>query len=169
MVKHALKTKEWVNTVAEADQYLLKSATRPNTKINSASFKVGKYLKNGGRVAVVVGVALSAHTILTAEEYRLEEVISREAGSFVGGALATSATVGICMIFGILSGGWGLLAVGIIAGAGGSIIGGYLGEKTYQHVGSNVVTETMKKGVILSRDLVRPNWDAPPMRCMPAH
>ncbi|MCP3927644.1 MAG: hypothetical protein GY705_00910 [Bacteroidetes bacterium] len=169
MVKYALKTQPKVYTVAQADQYLLKSATRPNTKISSASFKVGKYLKNGGRVAVVVGVALSTHTILTAEEYRLEEVISREAGSFAGGALATSATVGVCMIFGILTGGWGLLAVGIIAGTGGGILGGYLGEKTYHYVGPNVITGTAKNGVIRARELVRPNWDAPSMRCMPAH
>ena len=157
MIHYAQKTQKEVNTIAQANKYLLKSATRPNTKINSASLKVGKYLKHGGRVAVVFGVALSAHTILTAEEYRLEEVVSREAGSFVGGAFATSATVGICLVFGIVTGGWGLLAVGIIAGTGGGMAGGYLAEKIYHYVGPNAVTATVRKGVILTRNLVRSN------------
>lgn len=167
MVNYAQK--KGYNTVAKADQYLLKSATRPNTKISSASLKVGKYLKNGGRVGIVVGVALSTHTILTAEESQLEVVISREAGGIIGGSLATSATVGVCLVFGIVTGGWGLLAVGLIAGTGGGIIGGYFCEKTYHYIGPNVVTRTVKKGVIAAKDLVRPNWDAPHIRCIPAH
>lgn len=166
MVKHA-KSKGY-KTIAEADQYLLKSAVRPNTKISSSSLKVGRYLKNGGRVAIVVGVAMSAHTILTAENQQLERVIASEAGSFIGGSIASGAAIGICLVFGIVTGGWGLLAVGIVAGVAGGAVGGYMGEKTYQYIGPNTITGTAKKGIIKAKDLMRPNWEQP-FTCVASH
>ncbi len=106
---------------------IIASAQRSNPTVNNAAMRGASYLKHGGRVVLVVGVAVSAARIWNAAEHELPRVIGEELGGVVGGGLGAGAGVGICMIFGIASGGWGLLACGVIGGLGGGIAGSHAG------------------------------------------
>lgn len=113
---------------------ILDGATRSNVNVNQA-MRGASYLRHGGRILIVVGVAVSAARIWNASDEELSRVIGEELGGFVGGGLGAGAGIGICLLFGIASGGWGLLACGAIGGiaggVGGSKIGGVLSDGIY--------------------------------------
>ncbi len=150
---------------------VLDGATRSNTGVNQA-LRGASYLRHGGRVLIVVGVAVSAARIWNASDEELPRVIGEELGGFIGGSLGAGAGVGICLVFGIASGGWGLLACGVIGGVaggvGGSLAGGavsdgifYSDAATPAHLMGEVVIE-----VPVSQLYTQPpaNMCAPPQR-----
>ena len=65
---------------------------------------------------VVISIATTAYILLTADPKDLERIIYEEAGSFVGGSAGAGLATGACLVFGIATGGWGLLACGVIGG-----------------------------------------------------
>lgn len=108
---------------------IISGAQKSNTTVNTAAMRGASYLKHGGRVVLVVGVAVSAARIWNAPQQDLPRVIGEELGGVVGGGMGAGAGVGLCMIFGIASGGWGLLACGVVGGIGGGVAGSYAGGK----------------------------------------
>lgn len=119
---------------AEIPDKLLSGAQRSNPGVNAA-VRGAAYLKHGGRVLLVVGVAAGAARIWNASDEELPRVIGEELGGFVGGGLGAGAGVGVCLIFGIATSGWGLLACGAVGGlaggVGGSLVGGEIAEGIY--------------------------------------
>jgi hypothetical protein len=94
--------------------------------INDAALRGARFLKNGGRVVLVVSLATTAAALLTASEEELPRV-SYAAGGAVGSGLAVAG----CLVLGITTGGWGLLACGVVAGLGGGDVGQKAGERLY--------------------------------------
>ncbi|MEM9223922.1 MAG: hypothetical protein AAGB11_16195 [Pseudomonadota bacterium] len=105
---------------------LIQGAQRSNVDVNKA-MKGAAYLRHGGRVLIVVGVAISAARIWNASDRDLPRVIGEELGGFIGGGLGAGAGVGICIVFGIATSGWGLLACGVVGGVGGGALGSHVG------------------------------------------
>lgn len=112
---------------AEISSRVLDGAQRSNIDVNEA-IKGASYLRHGGRVLIVVGVAVSAARIWNASDHELPRVIGEELGGFIGGGLGAGAGVSICLIFGIGSGGWGLLACGVVGGLTGGVGGSMMGR-----------------------------------------
>lgn len=110
---------------------LLKSATKPNSGISKAAIEGGKFLKHGGKVVVVLSISVTAYTLLTAPEDQLEKIIYEELGGVAGGALGGGAAVGLCLVFGIATSGWGLLACGVVGGGIGGYAGSSAGNQIY--------------------------------------
>ena len=48
-------------------------------------------------------------------------------GGLVGGSAGAGVGVGVCLVFGIATGGWGLLACGVVGGVGGGLVGSHIG------------------------------------------
>lgn len=142
------------------DERLIRGATSPNTGISNTAIKGARYLKHGGRVMVVFSLATTAYTLLTAPEDELERVIYQEAGGAAGGAAGASLAVGACLVFGIASGGWGLLACGVIGGGLGGWGGSVAGEKLYYSVNSAVEVEANQTGIIQQENIM-PYMPAP--------
>jgi len=107
--------------------HIISGAMRSNVRVDEASLRGARFLKHGGRVVVVVGIGLSAARIWNASDHELPRVIGEELGGLAGGAIGASVAVGACIVFGVATGGWGLLACGIIGGAGGGYLGSSLG------------------------------------------
>ncbi len=110
-------------------QEIIEGALRSNTDVNNAAMNGAKFLKHGGRVVMVVGVAISAARIWNATDEELPRVIGEEIGGVAGGALGAGAGVAACIIFGIATSGWGLLACGLVGGVGGGVAGSYAGRE----------------------------------------
>lgn len=108
---------------SEIPEVLLKKATKPNSGISKAAIDGAKFLKHGGRVVVVVSITVTAYTLLTAPEDQLEHILYQEAG---GGT-----AVGLCILFGIATSGWGLLACGVVGGGAGGLAGAEVGNRIY--------------------------------------
>ena len=130
---------------------ILDGAQRSNIDVDKA-IKGASYLRHGGRVLIAVGVAVSEARIWNASDNDLPRVIGEELGGLIGGGLGAGAGVTICLIFGIGTGGWGLLACGVVGGltggVGGSMIGGsatdaifYSDVSTPDHLMGQVVVE----------------------------
>lgn len=98
------------------------SSPKTNAAVRGAS-----YLRHGGKVIIVVGVAVSAARIWNASDEDLPRVIGEELGGWVGGGIGAGAGVGACIVFGIATSGWGLLACGVVGGIGGGVAGSYAG------------------------------------------
>lgn len=77
-------------------------------------------------------------------------MIGEELGGFIGGGLGAGAGVGACLLFGIATGGWGLLGCGVIGGViggvGGSAVGGAISDGIYF---SNASTPAHLKGEVV--------------------
>ncbi len=134
------------------EQQMIRGATHANTGISEAALKGARYLKYGGRVVFVISIGTTGYTLLTAEPKNLERLIHEEAGAFAGGSAGAGLATGACLIFGIATGGWGLLACGVIGGMAGGFAGSQIGNRIYYSRRPNVETE-----VILSGEL---NWAA---------
>ncbi len=115
----------------EIPEALLKKATKPNSGISKAAIDGAKFLKHGGRVVVVISITATAYTLLTAPEDQLEQILYQEAGGIAGGVVGGGTAVGLCILFGIATSGWGLLACGVIGGGAGGIAGAEAGSRIY--------------------------------------
>lgn len=112
-------------------EHLLRNATKPNKAISDAAVKGAKFLKHGGKAVVVISVSMTAYTLLTAPPDKLERIIYQEIGAAAGGFLAGGAGVGLCLVFGIATSGWGLLACGVVGGGVGGYAGSKVGDKVF--------------------------------------
>ena len=70
----------------------------------------------------VSGLSISVAEVVLSDPRRRVEIAKKETLDAGAGALGSEAGVGLCMVFGIASGGWGLLACGLVGGVGGSIL-----------------------------------------------
>lgn len=135
---------------------IIKGAQKSNASVNSAALRGAAFLKRGGRVVLVVGVGLSAARILSAREHELPRVVGEEAFGFVGSSAGASALIGACMIFGVATGGWGLLACGAIGGAAGGLLGeaaaGHLMDGIYYGKSLKDIPEPGQVAVLVSPD-----------------
>ncbi|QUL38971.1 hypothetical protein [Erythrobacter sp. JK5] len=107
---------------SQIPERILRGAQQSNEGV-SAAVRNASYLRHGGRVVLVVGVAISAARIWNASDEEMPRVIGEELGGFIGGGLGAGAGVGICIVFGIATSGWGLLACGVVGGAAGGSAG----------------------------------------------
>lgn len=141
---------------------ILDGATRSNVGVNQA-VRGASYLRHGGTVLIVVGVAVSAARIWNASDEELPRVIGEELGGFIGGGIGAGAGVGICLVFGIASGGWGLLACGVIGGVaggvGGSMAGGAIADGVYY---SDASTPASQMGEVIIEIPASQVYTAPP-------
>ena len=126
---------------------LQRSALRSDAQINKA-VKGARFLRHGGRVVVVLSLSTTAYVLLTAPPDQLEKLLYEEAGGLAGGSLGAGAGVGACLLFGIATGGWGLLACGIVGGAVGGAGGALLGEQIYYAVGDDAVEQVDATGLL---------------------
>lgn len=133
---------------ADIDNALIRGSTQPNHPISATARNGARYLRHGGRVIIIVSVITTAYVLLTTPEDQLERVIYEEIGGFTGGWVGAGAGVGFCLVFGIATGGWGLLACGVVGGIGGGFAGSYAGNRIYYSRNSRVVRETESTGLI---------------------
>ncbi|MCV0394040.1 MAG: hypothetical protein K5872_19030 [Rhizobiaceae bacterium] len=153
---------------ASIPERILGGATRSNINVNQA-MRGASYLKNGGTVLVVVGVAISAARIWNASDEELPRVIGEELGGFIGGGLGAGAGVGICLVFGIATSGWGLLACGVIGGVGGGFLGSQAGGAIADGIYySDATTPPEQMGQIVVEIPIEHIYTEPPPRmCLP--
>ncbi|MEQ8539406.1 MAG: DUF4157 domain-containing protein [Coleofasciculus sp. D1-CHI-01] len=107
-------------------------SVRPNP--TSSIGRASPWIRRGGRVLLVAGLAYSGYRISSATTEERPRVIGEEVGGHAGGWGGAALAAGGCIAFGIASGGLGLLACGVLGGlAGGfvgSAVGGEIGEAT---------------------------------------
>lgn len=132
---------------------ILGGATNPNIELSSVAYKGATYLKQGGRAIFVVSAVTTSHRILTAPKEDLPRVLAEEGGAFAGGALGAEAAVGLCLVFGIATGGWGLLACGVVGGVGGGLLGAEVGNQLYYASSSKVEQEARAEALVNPEDL----------------
>jgi hypothetical protein len=145
---------------------LIDGAARSNAAADEAALRGARFLRHGGKVVMVVGVAVSAARIWNASEEELPRVIGEEVGGLGGGALGAGLGVGACILFGIATSGWGLLACGVVGGGIGGVGGSYLGGETADLLFSDVEiggTEDIIIEIPENRIFKAP----PPRMCMP--
>jgi len=116
---------------SQVPKKLLNNATKPNTAISNAAIKGANFLKHGGKAVVVISISFTAYTLLTAPEHKFEQIIYEELGGVAGGAIGGGAAVGLCIVFGIATSGWGLLACAVVGGGLGGIAGSSAGNKVF--------------------------------------
>lgn len=116
---------------ADIPERLLKNAVKPNKVISDAAVEGAQFLKHGGKAVVVISISITAYTLLTAPEGQLERIIYQEIGGAAGGAIGGGAGVGLCIVFGVATSGWGLLACGVVGGGAGGYLGSKAGDKVY--------------------------------------
>lgn len=132
---------------------LIVGAQSHNKPVSSTAIKGARYLRYGGRVLVVFSLATTAYVLLTAPEEELERLLYQEVGAVAGGALGSGLAVGGCLVFGVATGGWGLLACGIIGGGLGGWGGSVAGEKIYYSNNPSIEVQGNASGVIEGADL----------------
>jgi len=116
---------------AQIPNKLLRNATKPNTAISNLAIKGASFLKHGGKAVIVISISFTAYTLLTAPEHKLEQIIYEELGGVAGGTLGGGSAVGLCILFGIATSGWGLLACGVVGGGLGGLAGSSVGNKVF--------------------------------------
>jgi hypothetical protein len=110
---------------------VIAGSLRSNTGISETALNSARYLRYGGRVVIVLSVGLSVYEIGHAKQADRPRIIYEQAGGFLGGYLLSSSAVAAVAVFGLVTGGWGLLAVGLLAGAAGGLAGTWAGDKIY--------------------------------------
>lgn len=118
---------------------------------------------HGGRVIVVFSVATTAYVFLTAPQEKLERLVYEEVGGFIGGGVVANLAASACLIFGIASGGWGLLACGILGGLGGDVVGTYAGNRLYYSRNPRIEQKIESAGVVDAAELTP---YPPPAMCL---
>ncbi len=98
---------------------MISSAVKPNAAETERLLKAAKFLKRGGTVFIVGGLALTGYEIYRAKPADRPELIRKEVLVTGGSILASDLAVGIAIACSLT--GVGLIAVGIIAGVGGAI------------------------------------------------
>jgi hypothetical protein len=130
--KYGVGGRSWKNVYGRAasradDPYtrILKGATTPNVEISEVAIRGARLLKTTGSVFFVVGLGVSVSNVIMAEPAHRVDIAKREAFFAGGSALGAEVGIGLCLVFGVVSGGWGLLACGLVGGAAG----GYLTDR----------------------------------------
>lgn len=136
------------------DEKLISGASNPNTGMTDTAIKGARYLRDGGRVIVVLSLGITAYTFLTAPQEKLEQLFYQEVGGFAGGALGSGFGVSACFVFGIATSGWGLLACGFVGGIGGGFLGSNVGNRVYRSRQSNIEMKVQQTGVLNSTDFI---------------
>src|SRR5262249_38250209 len=73
------------------NEALIRGGTeKGNLEISEKAIGGARYLKNGGRVIIVLSIAPTAYTLLTAPPSELERVLYEEAGALGGGFAGSS-------------------------------------------------------------------------------
>lgn len=131
--KYGSGGRSWNNMVARyrnqglrgeaVNEAIIAGARKSNPDVSNAAIRGAAYLRHGGRIVLVVGLTAAAARIWNASDRDLPRVIGEEVGGLVGGSIGAGAALGACMIFGIVSGGWGLLACGVVGGMAGGLLG----------------------------------------------
>jgi len=119
------------------DDKIIEGAVKINEKFSKLAYKSAKYLKHGGKIILVFSISYTAYTYLTADESEIEKLVYEDAGGLIGGGVG----VGACLVFGIATGGWGLLACGVVGGVGGSMAGEQL---YYSKMNREIIKEEME-------------------------
>lgn len=143
---------------------LIQGALHPNTGISASAIRGARYLRNGGRVLVPFGVAVTAYTVVTAPQEDLPRVIAEESGSFLGGTVGSGVAVTACLVFGIATGGWGLLACGVVGGIAGGAAGATAANRLYYSTNAWIENDVLNTGVVPASTLVA---SPPPSMCLP--
>ncbi len=109
-----------------AYEYLLKSATTSNADVTAKLARNARFLRGGGAVLGVAGLALTAYDIAQAPPEMRARVAERHAVGFAGGLVASEGAV---LLLGVGAAclaatppGWVVIAVGLVAGAIGSYV-----------------------------------------------
>lgn len=130
--------------------HVIRSASHPNLAVSEAAIRGARMLRRAGPVFMVAGLGLDAHQIYTAPPSQRGDVAGRVASEAGGGFLGAGAGVGLCVAFGIVTSGWGLLACGAIGGLGG----GYAGGRIYRAARPKQAIETMgQEGYLDAQDV----------------
>jgi hypothetical protein len=132
---------------------ILNGATAPNVELSQTAVRGARYLSYGGKAIVVVSVATTGYRLLNTPQEELPRVMSEEAGSFIGGAVGAEAAVGLCLVFGIVTGGWGLLGCGVLGGLAGGIVGAEAGNRLYYSTSSRVVAQANATAIVAPTEL----------------
>jgi len=147
-IEKAQEKKSVLLTRQEALGRLSVSWNESNREVNAAARNL-RYFKHAGRAFFVFGVGSSVYTILTAPEQERLQVAAREGAGMAGGAVASTAAVVAVAAFGIVTGGWGLVAVGLIAGASGGALAEYGTDRFFfSHDSERVVKDLDSSGMI---------------------
>lgn len=83
-------------------------------------------------MVVFISITSTAYVLLTAREEELERIVYEEIGGIAGGAVGGGFAVGACIVFGVATSGWGLLACGVIGGGVGGLVGGSAANNVYR-------------------------------------
>ncbi len=140
-------------TGAALDEAMIRGAARPNVEISQRAIDGARYLRHGGRVIVVFSLATTAYVLLTAPPEELERVIYEEAGGAIGGGVGAGTAVAACLVFGIATGGWGLLACGVVGGLGGGALGAWGGNQIYYAKERHIEQRLLETGTLGADDL----------------
>jgi hypothetical protein len=98
---------------------MLSAVSRPNAIETENILRAAKFLRRGGAVFLVGGLALTGYEIYRAKPGDRPELIRKEALVTGGSLIATDLAVAVAITLSIT--GVGLIAVGIIAGVAGAI------------------------------------------------
>jgi hypothetical protein len=113
-------------TGAAAYEYILGSAVRANPEVTASVARGARFLRGGGAVLGVAGLAISAYDIVKAPPEQRANVAKRQAVGFAGGLIGSEVAVGLLSVgAGLLAAtppGWVVIGVGLIAGIAGSLI-----------------------------------------------
>jgi len=148
---------------ARLNEAMIKDASKSNVPISAKAVRGARYLERGGRIIVRLSWASTLYRILTASPQDREKLIYEEVGDFAGGYIGGEAAVGACLVFGIASGGWGLLACGVVGGIGGGLAGSYAGDRLYYSNNKQVEESVQATGILDSSEL---SWSMPPQMCI---
>lgn len=142
------------------NQRMIQGAKSPNTGISKTAIKGARYLRHGGRVVVVFSLVSTAYVLMTTPEDQMEQVLYQEVGGFAGGSIGAGTGVAVCLVFGIATGGWGLLACAAVGGVAGGAIGTHAGDRLYYSRRPGIEEQAARTGVISAHDLTESIDDA---------
>jgi hypothetical protein len=136
----------------EALAKVLSTVDKPNVAVTESVLKGAKYLKGGGAVLFVGGIALSGYEVYKADPKDRPALIKKEAVTTGTSMLATDLVVGVAFMLGAT--GIGLIAIGVVAGVAAS----YGAEKLYYaHQQSDALNTFTSAGSVHAGALQRTN------------
>ncbi|GAB3444805.1 hypothetical protein [Insolitispirillum peregrinum] len=120
-------------------EYIQESASRPNAKVTKTIQNAEIVLNKAGKIILPLTLSATAFNLMRASKEDLPKVISSEAGSWIGGAVATGAAVSASILFWpVMAPVLGTVATAALLGGGtiaattlGGFAGSTLAEKGY--------------------------------------
>ncbi len=133
-------------TGGAAYEYILRSASAPNPEVTAALTKGARYLRGGGAVLGVAGLAMSAYQIYDAPPEQRGAIAERTAVGFAGGLIGSEVTAGLLAVgAGLLAAsppGWIILAVGLVGGIAGAVIA----DRVFYPPQAEAIADRMSRG-----------------------